>query len=429
MTNQAYLLAGFLIVALQRLALDVAGVRLPLSLIILLALVSWLLTVERNRLNGVRTALYLIVLGVGAVSLLFATARGVGVANHISALFLFAAVYSPSILGAPADSERSWGGKEFFAGALKAIELGAVLALLQALIQYVQGVFVDPIGELPEGFRMFGYNQHYGVWDAGALSYTSIKPNGMIFLEPSFLSLYCALGIVAIGSSWALGDTSVELGLKVPRLLILVGGFAVSASATGLVLCAVGFLTLIVGLRRKPKAAATLVIGVILIFTSGVLDAVLSKASEGIDGTTSTALRLVLPYKLVAPIAFEMPLLGWGPGTLDGLTKELGLPGLQATTSLKLLGEYGLVGALLFAVLLLSVLWRTMCPRPLVLAVLAAWLIPSESLVNSVIVALVVVGVGRWREGKTEGSTRRGRMSSPREREGTEVFQRIVERK
>ncbi|WP_369122070.1 O-antigen ligase family protein [Microbacterium lacus] len=149
-------------------------------------------------------------------------------------------------------------------------------------------------------------------------------------------------------------------------------------------------------MRRNRGLVSIVSVGVAVVFASGIFNSVIAKALEGFAGNTSAALRLTLPYEYLFPRWAEQPLFGWGPGEASRFVTETNIGGLQASTLMKLLVEYGLVGAVILAVTVLVCLRPSGAPVALIVAVFAAWAIPAEALLNSTLVMLLLFALPNW---------------------------------
>lgn len=379
---------GFLAVGTQRFGFLAGDGTIQLTTLLAALLVVWALAFARMRIGLYGLALYG---GLVVAATLISLAHA---GSSATSLLLFIVTYAVAIIGVGDEREL---GRRFFVGAVLAIKVGAVLGIVQWAWQAAGRGYLDPVLALPESIVRSGFNSYY------VLSTGATKPNGMIFLEPSFLSLYAGIGIIYL-LTMIFSKERVRTKSNFAWLVILAGGLAVSASTSGIVVVAIGLIPLIVMTRRNVAALLIVAFAVAVAFQLGVFDAVIAKAGEGWQGNSSTALRLYYPYRYLAPIWLEQPLFGHGPGMAADAVDSIGQVGLQASTLMKLLVEYGLLGAVVVGLIVARAVWRR-APAPLVFGILAAWLIPSDSLLNGTLVLLLLFAIPQWRAGSMDVSS------------------------
>lgn len=381
---------GFFAIAVQRFGVTTSdGGSVQLTTLILVLTVLWALIRVRMQISVGSVILYVTLVAITVVPSIGAFNSGASGVSLTSLLF-FLVTYTV-ILTTGRDRADTGVGRDFFRGAITAIKLGALLGVAQFVLQKVSGGFFDPLQIVPQQFLRGGFNTYY------QLQTGEIKPNGVIFLEPSFLSLYCAIGVVyMLGRLFRSGEGTKRGNLL--WIVILVAGLAVSASASGFVVLGAAAIPVLLSIKRNRWLVILLMVGVGVAALAGAFNAVIAKALEGFTGDTSSALRLTLPYQLIAPFWLQHPLFGKGPGAAATIIAQEGIHGLQATTSMKMLVEYGLFAAVVLAIAILRAVWKTGAPTALVVAVLAAWAIPSESLLNSTLVLLLLFALPNWRQ-------------------------------
>lgn len=395
---------GFLILATQRLAIPIGSYSMPANLVLVVILT--ILVFQKQSISSKLLLSYLAFCFLGGLSLLISWRASAEYSGSAASWAVVIVLYAQVILE-PASQGRGgervvWGlGKPFFAGVYLAILVGSLLGVVQFLIQDLYGRYIDPLSSLPTRYLVTGFNSHYSVYAPGGSGLiTGLKPNGMIFLEPSFLSLYCGIGLAYLLGVF-LELTSADgrvLGLRIWSLAVLIGGLAVSASASGVLVIGLAFVAGFMAHKRQMgRLFLVLAVSVALIL-SGVLDLVVAKAGEGVSGETSTALRLVLPYRVLPPSIGERLLLGWGPGGASHIVDSIGMAGLQAPTLMKVAIDYGVPALLLLSACVAIHIARSEAPTSLKVSVLAAWLLPGEALLNPALASLLIVGVGQWRE-------------------------------
>jgi hypothetical protein len=243
---------------------------------------------------------------------------------------------------------------------------------------------------LPEWLSAEGFNSYYPL----AWGSTQYKPNGVIFLEPSTLSLLPAIAVVyTLSRAFGEGPSRIR---EIAWLIPLGLGIAVSAGASGLVVLLPCTLVLLVGVRKNGAIAVALALLALLAYFAGLFDSVIEKAGEGVSWQTSTGLRLVYPYQALAPAWLDQPLFGHGSGAVTEYVVESGLGGLQASTLMKALVEYGAVGAAVIGTVVVRLMMASQAPAAVKVAVVCAWLLPADNLVSAVVVGLMLFAVPQW---------------------------------
>lgn len=386
---------GFLAVALQRFALGASSVQL--TTLTMLATVCILLIGARLRLSATNVILASALILSAYLSSLFAPSPG-----SITSLFLLLGSYTLVLFRGHGDIKLSL-GQHLFSGAVCAIKFGALLGLLQYAAQKFGLGFLDPFQRIGSQWLVQGFNSYYDLEFAGGRR-GEFKPNGMIFLEPSFLSLFSAIALVYVLckifehhiDDEKLTKSTRELRSNIAWGVILTSAIAASSSTSGLVVLGVALVPLVFSVKRNRALLLIAAISISTAAASGFFAELIGKANEGFSGNTSTALRLSRPYELLTPYWLERPLFGWGPGTASEAINQIAVPGLQASTAMKALVEYGIFGTLVIALIVLSALLSSSAPLALRAGLLAAWLIPADNLLNSTLVVLLLLAVPNW---------------------------------
>jgi len=374
---------GFSAVALQRFGFGEEGsVQATTVLAVLLVVFSLFVFRQRVSISGV--LLFGLLLLSGSVSFVLSPN------SSFSSFGLLLTTYLLTIVGP--DDDRQY-GRRFMSGVARACTLGAFLGIVQFILQATGRGYFDPVRELPSAILRTGFNSYYGTQFSSGVA-TSFKPNGVLFLEPSFLSLYSAIGLVYIVAKLFSPDRSWRWW-HVLSALVLAGGFAASASASGVVVLAFAALPLAAQFRRNWLIAAMGVVLLVGLWQAGLFEAVATKTAD-VGAGSSTALRLYLPYRILAPYWLESPLFGSGPGATTEIISGLEFNGLQASTLMKALVEYGVVGTVIIFAIVFVALRRSRAGFALCVAAAAAWLIPAEALLNSTLVMIILFGLATW---------------------------------
>lgn len=192
---------GVIAILGQRIGIPAGGTHVSASVLALLLLFAVLIS-RGWPVSPPGLALWMCLLVVGAVSTI------THAESSVTSLLVMLATYVPLLL-LPAHSDRAPGvGHDFFEGVLWATMAGAVLAIVQVLLQWGgRTTLWDPVLTLvPHNIQVTGYNTLYSLQYVDANLGLSFKPNGVVFLEPSFVSMYCALALVWLAHR-ALGGT------------------------------------------------------------------------------------------------------------------------------------------------------------------------------------------------------------------------------
>lgn len=387
------ILLAFLV---QRIGFPFGEEIAPVSPIIVAVAVVAVCIRARARVSAIGASVWLGLLVIGLIGLLRYQES-----SELSLLLLLL-TYVPILFLTASSSAPALGTQAL--GALRATIhaalIGSAFALVQAAYQWVvEPVLWDPVAMYTPGLLRQGFNDTYTLSpNAGAFG-LSVKPNGVIFPEPSFLSLYCALALVFLlfttGSrSWGRRRLLVSLG-------VLCAGLVLSVSTSGLPIIAAAGLVALRSLLSLRNVIAAIPL-VALALWSGVLGPIIAKATEGFRPTTSTGLRLTVPYQLLTDDFLENPVFGSGPGSASQLSELALYPGLQVPTLYKLGIEYGLFAVAMVALLLMFLFRgsRRANSAPLLAACFVAWVLPAEALLNPLLVVLLLFACANltWRE-------------------------------
>ena len=204
---------------------------------------------------------------------------------------------------------------------------------------------MDLVGFLPEDWLIGGYVSRAG-WDLGPLGVV-IRPNAMVFLEPSFASQYFALAAI------------IALSMRNRRSIVFLIAVLVTGSGTGLIALVVGVTLLLVrGLRgrRLTTVIALIGLGAGILF-SPVGTSMVSRIQEFTKLGSSASQRFIEPW-LHLWIFVSDPqaprLSGVGSGSASNLAAQLG-PGVNYTFIPQAIMEYGIV---LGSVICLAVVFK-----------------------------------------------------------------------
>jgi hypothetical protein len=261
----------------------------------------------------------------------------------------------------------------------------AIAGLLQLAVQVVGGPdWAFPLdGILPEQAFISKYNLRIPISD---LPY--LKSTGFVFLEPSLFSQFLAFSIL------------IELLYfrRLARLALLGSAYLTTFSGTGAVLLLAVSVPLII---RRRQYGLLLPIAFAIVLSPWLQDVppfsvFFGRLDEFSAPQSSGSMRFFGPYHAINDLLLGHPtalLFGYGPGTSDTMSWLLDYEVLNPSW-LKLLLEYGMIGAVSFMPLYLYVLFAQSPDRLLSFACLVQFLLLGGYL-NSFYVqffCLVLVG-------------------------------------
>jgi hypothetical protein len=320
-------------VILQRFAVPVAASQLGVGFVIGLlvagvgALRGWL------AVEPVRFVLFCVMLA----AILLALVLG-GQSFSMLSLAMFCLLYVPFVLVLPlgeADYRRLLGHFQTLALVVAGFAVG------QFGVQFALGSsWMFPFDRLlPEPFFIPGYNL---VIELGG---GIVKSTGFWLLEPSHLSQLMALAII-VEFAWF---------RRLAVLAALGTGLVLAFSGTGLVLLAVFLPVLLVASGRSLWLAAGLglsAVGVWALADTFPVNYFVERSGEFANPQASASMRFFGPYWAVADVFAGRPgllLTGVGPGGMADAVWHFDYAVLDSSW-LKLVVEYGLIGAVPFAV-------------------------------------------------------------------------------
>lgn len=409
-------LLGFFMILLQRMGIPLGGGSIPVNVVIAMGLAVISVVGGRATLDGLKVMVFFFMAMVGVASLVASDAPPNG-ESLIQVLVMWSTwtlVTSSCAAGI---------GGQVLAGSITATLVCAFLGVFQAAVSIATGAFIDPFATIPDSLKVSGYNTTYGVGAIGAWD----KANGMFFLEPSFLSLFCGIGIVMIServvaSSWS-------AALRLTACTVLAGGILASTALSGLVV--LPFI-----LYRVRESLRSVLVGVVLMGIGGfavsrtpVFQAFAFRLQE--DGSNQA--RLTRPYLELLPATAKGggALIGHGPGSADvaveRLTAGVWEQEVTAPTLVKVAYEYGALGLLVLLLLIWLSVRRSDLSLPALGALVTALLVPTNALVNPVLTPLIgavvplsshtrllsgKAGLRVWQKDACRGRSRRRSTSS-----------------
>jgi hypothetical protein len=320
------------------------GVLLGVPLIIAATLVG--LFTGRLVADRVRFPFYLLTVAVLCAQQAFAVD-----AFSLSSLILIVVLHSAyafQLVGAGADPEphlRRFRNLAMFI---------CIAGIVQYFAQYVVGPrYAFPIEHLtPDAFVARYYNMMNPVRYGSPL----FKSNGVFMAEPSYFSQLLAAGVVCE----TLGPR------RLWRLAVFGMGFVVSYSGTGLLML-IAAAPVFVLAHRRYDLIAFFAGGVLVLLLFGEalgLDVFVERATEFRDPRSSAYTRYVGGLHLIDEYVFAEPrrwLFGFGAGMMFRATPAR-LMNVMETGWVKILVEFGLVGAALYFSFLYSSILRVRQP-------------------------------------------------------------------
>ena len=369
----AFVFLGAAMIVLQRIAVPVGGEQgmpagpLLIAVVLLLLFATGRVQVDWRFLVG----------------LLLFVAYGTCLAlvwnSSITSVFLVSTIWFPIIFLCGYEA-----GRQFFHGILLSTLLACVLAVFQSALSAATGTLFDPIGAtVPDQFLVAGFNSNYEVvWGSGWF-----KANGVFFLEPSMLSIFCALGILALLTHTV--DMRAPMWLAMGALVI---GLVSTVAISGLVILP----ALIAAIIRARRLLVTLCVSAIVVPLLLLLpqaDAFFAR-SVATEGTSNDA-RLLRPYTILFPaVADSSPIIGFGPGsarryvqaTFTDWQSDVATPTLA-----KVAFEYGWIGLAILATATLALWIRSGLRWEMKLGLMIALLVPTDGLTSAVLAPAVIL--------------------------------------
>lgn len=336
-----------LILLLQRLVVPVGANPVQLTIAVAYAALVLLLLTRQATVDRVRAELF----GLVVVASLVVTtvAAALGSAPTVTSLGLFLILYlswifrmKPGHTTTLAIVARGFVWTMVGFAAVGIVQLVSQFAGVWTYTDYVREI-------LGNTYVDASFNSNIPLVYGSAV----YKANAFVFLEPSFLSQFCALGAL----------TAVVLRAPTWQVLVLVAGVFSAVSGTGILLLLVGSLLIVTRASWLVRPGHLVGLGVAAagVLISPVAPLLLRRIDETSQVGSSGYLRFVQPYLEVAEALAEEParfLMGFGAGSVDRMLtsgRQGGEP-VVYTIAPKLLFEYGLLAgglAVLFIVVAL----------------------------------------------------------------------------
>ena len=243
----------------------------------------------------------------------------------------------------------------------------AVLAIAQYFLQgIIDNAYLYPLDNLiPSEFIVQGFNAQ------GTISYrsTQIRATGMFMLEPSFLTQFLAVAIVAESV------TSKQLW----RLGLYAVGILVAHAGTGILILLICMPMVVIFYRRWDLALLGVIgITIVLVFGEALnLDMIANRANEFDDPNSSGFARFVGGFYMFQQMLWpDLPraLFGYGAGAFMDYVHLFDIEVADMPMT-KMIFEFGLIGALVYFAFVASCLFASPLPRLISLAIALTFLL------------------------------------------------------
>jgi hypothetical protein len=325
----------FSLIYLQKVALHMGTFEISIILPVIFGGLGVMAVFSRLEVSAMRLVVYCIFFASAVFSQL-----QVVVPYSAPSMLIMLLMYLPMVVTWRVSEEEHERLMRIF---LKLMLIPVGMVGIQLLSQMVFGLGEMPNLEkvLPRSLQRTGYNYDNIIHFGEAFK----RPNGLFFLEPSFVS--CFIGVALI----------IELEyFRRPFWIAIFGlGLVGTFAATGQILVAVALPFLI--RKQSPRAIAA---GLLAVALGGVAMVAMGKginiARLGELGSANTSgyIRLVAPVQQLGETLNRPDVLftGAGAGNIDHSRSS-------PWPVTKLIYEYGAMTAVSFALLLFSALWRT----------------------------------------------------------------------
>jgi hypothetical protein len=234
----------------------------------------------------------------------------------------------------------------------------AVAGVVQYVAQFVIGRAAFPIEHFVPGYYLVPLRGGPGYNALQPLRYgsTILKSNGVFMLEASYFSQTMAIGF----------GLEAVTRQRLLRLACYCAGFVVAYSGTGLIALAVALPVLIIAHRRYEILFFIVLAGVLLVLLSKPLglDLFLQRSGEFNSKTSSGFARYGAGFYLWDQYLWHDPkrtLFGLGAGMMQRMT-PWPIYSSAETGWVKIVAEYGLVGAPLFFGFLYACMFSSRAP-------------------------------------------------------------------
>ncbi|HEY0940192.1 MAG TPA: hypothetical protein VGE08_08860 [Steroidobacter sp.] len=331
------------------------GIALPLMMLIL----AFGMLDDRIRIEPKRLGFYCITLAVLILPQLLQAGT-----FSLNSLMMLALLHIPYVLVVIRGDELAPKVLAFFLLTAKVL---AVLAIAQYFLQgLVDTALLYPIDNLiPQDFVVQGFNAQ------GTINYhsTQLRATGVFMLEPSFLTQFLAVAIVAESVTnrrlWPLGLYAI--------------GILVAHAGTGILILLI-CMPFVVFIHRRWDLLALGVVGLAALLAFGELlnlDFIASRAGEFDDPNSSGFARFVGGFHLFDQMLWpdlKRALFGYGAGAFMDYAHLFNIEVADMPMT-KMVFEFGVVGAFTYFAFIASSLFASPLPRMLSVAIALTFLL------------------------------------------------------
>lgn len=357
----------FILVFLQKFVLPVPGAPVSLPLVTLYAWLAYMLLSNRLHVSYPRLAMLSLFFAAATISQIIAN-RPISLLSYLEFLIL----YSPFVFIWRVPAQQHVRLMSVFQDAML---LGAAMVILQLAWQAAFGLGNAPNLEkfVPKALLLQGFNYAAPITWGEAF----IRPNGLFFLEPSFVSSFLASALL------------VELMFfrRMWRILLYGGALLGTVAATGILMVLVAAVPLLAGRRGRVVVLAAMAgaIGVVAAYYTGVLAHLTGRFAELGMRNSSGFQRLVAPLEQLGGVFAEPSHLVTGVGAGNAVETNVSLWPLA-----KVMVEYGALPGVLFLAAVAACMLGT-ANAPLALALFVAFNFTGGFLLNPVTVIQILV--------------------------------------
>lgn len=331
------------------------GIGIPLTM---LALAIGILN-NSVRLDPRRLGFYCITLAVLVLPQLLQAGT-----FSTDSLMMLAVLHIPYAMVVTRGHELAMRVLKFF---LHIASLLAVLAVAQYFLQgFIDQALLYPIDNLvPQQFVVQGFNAQGTIHYAS----TQVRATGMFMLEPSFLTQFLAIAIIA----------ETLTSTKLWRLGLYAAGILVAHAGTGMLILLI-VMPFVVLTRRRWDLLLIGVLGVAFVVAFGEvlnLDFITNRAGEFSDPNSSGFARFVGGFYMFNEMLWPnlaRALFGYGAGSFMEYT-HLFTTEVADMPMTKMIFEFGLVGAIVYFSFIASCLFSSPLPKLLSLGVALSFLL------------------------------------------------------
>jgi hypothetical protein len=377
--SKSWFIMGLSIPIFQSLAFKVSNQTVPfLSLISSAVVIAGILFFNRK-----------IELRLFTIFFLFIASAAIPLSSRdlrIDSIVYFALLYLPILVNWEIEIRLNVAKGIVFGTAI-----GSILSVIQFFFQSNISWLSDPLRYFLPNAVIPGFNRSYRL-----LPFDIIKPNGVFFLEPSFLSLYCGLSLVLL-YQFKLFNVRHTRYLT----MIIAIGLVSSLAVTGMYLLFIYYASQFIG-RNKDRISSVsqVILLAILTFAAGATSTLITRLFEFRFTESSFSLRLTQPYIVFKESFFQNEYFGRGIGTAYSdieLLSQVGKFGyfyVQRPTIVRLLLEVGLIGFLLFVILLLGTIVARNSFNSFGFLITFLYLIPTDAFLTPAIALLWIWLIG-----------------------------------